>query len=94
MNRRGFLGALATLAVAHTFDPERLLWVPGAKTFFIPETVRVGGVGNTFLTIDMITREALRVLENNLKLMSHINREYDDKWLSADVRFSGSRSRR
>lgn len=39
MNRRGFLKAL-TAAVAgvaaYEADPERLLWVPGAKTIFLP----------------------------------------------------------
>lgn len=40
MNRRGFLKAavvgLAGIAAAQ-LDPERLLWVPGARTFFIPK---------------------------------------------------------
>lgn len=35
---------------------------------------------NVLLTISMITREALMVLENNLVLTRHINREYDDKF--------------
>ena len=35
---------------------------------------------NTLLTISMITREALRVLENNLKFARLINRQYDDKF--------------
>ncbi len=37
MNRRGFLGSLLTAGIAAaTFDPERLLWTPGQKTFFLP----------------------------------------------------------
>jgi hypothetical protein len=40
INRRGFLKRLAasSTAVAGAFaiDPERLLWVPGAKTIFLP----------------------------------------------------------
>lgn len=35
---------------------------------------------NTLLTISMITQEALRVLENNLVITKHVNREYDDKF--------------
>lgn len=35
---------------------------------------------NTMLTIDMITREALMVLENNLTFTKHVNREYDSKF--------------
>ena len=33
MNRRSFIG---TLLGALAIDPERLLWVPGKKTIFIP----------------------------------------------------------
>lgn len=36
MNRRHFLSALATAASAMALDLERLLWVPGQKTIFIP----------------------------------------------------------
>ena len=42
-----------------------------------------GGVSyadNTLLTISMITREALRILENNLAFTKRINRQYDDKF--------------
>lgn len=35
---------------------------------------------NQLLTIAMITRESLRVLENNLTLLKRVNREYDDKF--------------
>lgn len=34
MNRRGFLGAIAAALV---LDPERALWVPGAKKISIPK---------------------------------------------------------
>ena len=36
MDRRSFLSMLG-VGVAATFDPERLLWVPGVKTIFIPK---------------------------------------------------------
>jgi hypothetical protein len=36
VNRRGFLGALAAFAAGAVLDPERLLWVPGQKTIFLP----------------------------------------------------------
>jgi hypothetical protein len=35
---------------------------------------------NTLLTISMITREALRVLENNLTFTKHVSRDYDEKF--------------
>lgn len=37
-------------------------------------------MANTLLTISMITREALRVLENNLTFAKGVNRNYDDKF--------------
>lgn len=36
MNRRSFFGSLLGLAASLTVDPEKLIWVPGAKTIFIP----------------------------------------------------------
>jgi len=35
---------------------------------------------NELLTISMITREALRVLENNLQFTKQVNRQYDSKY--------------
>ena len=37
-------------------------------------------MANTLLTIGMITREALRVLENNLRFAKFVNRDYDAKY--------------
>ena len=37
-------------------------------------------MANTLLTISMITREALRILENNLKLTGRLSRKYDPKF--------------
>ena len=37
-------------------------------------------MANNFLTISMITREALRVLENELTFTKQINRNYDDRF--------------
>ena len=65
------------MAGAMTLDPELALWVPGRKTFFLPTTV-VLGPGNTFLTIEQITREALRMLESNVSFARRINRRYDE----------------
>ena len=36
MNRRGFLSVLSAVSATAVLDPERLLWVPGAKTISIP----------------------------------------------------------
>jgi hypothetical protein len=37
-------------------------------------------VANTILTIDMITRKALEILENNLVITRNVNRQYDDSF--------------
>lgn len=37
-------------------------------------------MSNSILTISMITRDAMRVLENNLKFTKGVNRQYDDKF--------------
>jgi hypothetical protein len=37
-------------------------------------------MSNSILTISMITRESLRVLENNLTFTKGVNREYDDQF--------------
>lgn len=34
MNRRHFLSVLASVAAGAVLDPERLLWRPGARTYF------------------------------------------------------------
>ena len=41
MNRRAFLETLLGSAAALTLDPERLLWLPGEKTVFIPPSIRL-----------------------------------------------------
>lgn len=57
MNRRSFIASLIATAA---LDPEKLLWIPTQKKIFIPPP------GNQFLTINEITREALRILHNNM----------------------------
>ena len=41
MTRRSLFGVLASAAAAFALDPERALWVPGAKTISIPEPVQI-----------------------------------------------------
>jgi hypothetical protein len=38
MNRRQLLKLLALGVAGHTLDIDRLLWVPGSKTIFLPST--------------------------------------------------------
>jgi hypothetical protein len=73
MNRRRFLQMLSAGAFgAMTLDVEKLLWVPGQKTIFLPPPS-----SNSILTIEMITRESLRILENMLTFGTHAQRSYE-----------------
>ena len=46
MNRRAFLSMVAAGMAGSVLDPERLLWVPGKKTIFLPSIQQP--VGMTF----------------------------------------------
>jgi hypothetical protein len=50
LNRRGFLGAIGAAVAAATLDPERALWIPGAKVYSIPAP-RVEVLSVRFTTI-------------------------------------------
>lgn len=83
LSRRSFLGlfAASTAAVA-TLDFDQLLWTPGEKTIFLPPAVQtvevtleaLGPFGQ--INMDWVTREALRVLNNELSFAKNINRQY------------------
>lgn len=78
MNRRGFLSVFGLGAAGLVLDPERLLWVPGARRIFdLGGIAIVESSGNTFLTADWVAREALAVFARQLALMTVINRQYD-----------------
>ena len=92
VSRRGFLAALAAAgagALAAEVDVDRLLWVPGEKTFFLPPVVEPWAVEievgpsfvsgrNTLLTADWYAREALlRVLKNRIEFTKRVTQDYD-----------------
>lgn len=76
MNRRGFLKLLgygaAGAVAAQELDLDRLLWVPGEKTIFLPAFEP-----HTFDPCDWMTRESLRILKERLQFAKSINREYE-----------------
>lgn len=51
-----------------------------AVGLFSLATTETSLAANTLLTISMITKEALRILENNLAFTKRVNRQYDDKF--------------
>lgn len=80
MSRRSFLRAgLLAATVAATVDVEQLLWTPGEKTLFLP-TVDEVAIYDGLLTPDWITREALRILKNNLQVAGRTTREYAESY--------------
>jgi hypothetical protein len=53
---------MAAAVAGMMLDPERLLWVPGQKTIFLPAKT---AFGEGFLAPEWIARETLRWLEQN-----------------------------
>ena len=47
-------------------------------------------MANSLLTIDMITRKSLAILENNLVLSRNINRQYDDSFAVEGAKIGSS----
>ena len=80
LSRRGFLGILGGLAVAPIVEPIAKAfflspaggWRPTASGLVIP--------GNQLLTIEFITREALRILKANLIFTAGFPRQYDQQF--------------
>lgn len=78
---------MAAASADAVLDPEFALWLPGRKRYFdIGASAReispiilppqVGLPKNTFLTVDMITREALKVLENQLRFAHRVDMDF------------------
>ena len=76
MDRRGFLHGMLALGAAPAIV--RIGSLMPVRSIAIPTTAEVIAVGgNQLLTIDMITREALRILNSNLSFIITINKPYD-----------------
>jgi len=62
IDRRRFLwGVFGAVATGAVLDVDQLLWVPGAKTIFLPPVVPVRL--NTLITPEWITWEVLQDLQ-------------------------------
>lgn len=79
LSRRAFFGLLATVAARATLDPERLLWVPGAKLISIPAPTR---------DMAAILREMEKIIAAGMgiTLLSYLNRKAafgisDEDWI-------------
>lgn len=72
------LSLLRNTRFVHVFS----LAVAAIASYFLlsGQEAGVSYAGNTLLTISMITKEALRILENNLAFTKRVNRQYDEKF--------------
>lgn len=64
----GVVGAVVTANV----DLEKLLWVPGEKTYFLPSA----SGANTLITPEWMAKEVLKVLKRNLRFVNGFNSSY------------------
>ena len=72
LNRRGFLALLGLgTAGAMTLDIDKLLWVPGKKTIFLPSTTVFGGEK---LTVSWMAKEAAMLFQQKLGFLPRVVR--------------------
>lgn len=90
MQRRGFLGLLGAFAAGAALDPERALWVRGAKTisvpaanlsldymeerYFMPAVIAMGNA----IKHDFYTTYVLKTLINNVEVLRAIAGDYGE----------------
>jgi len=76
MDRRGFLGAILAAGCAPA-----IVRASSLMKIVVPTTVEVLEYsGNRLLTVSMITKEALRILEENLSFCAEVNRDFDSQY--------------
>jgi hypothetical protein len=76
-NRRDFLKLLGVGAATVAIAP-KLVFGDSVKKAIAPAPVELEtALSNQLLTPSMITKEALKILEKNLKAMHTINRQFD-----------------
>lgn len=83
MDRRRFLswltGTAAGVAIAPTLDVDRLLWVPGEKTIFLPRA------DAPLLWFDEMVEEYLRNLGRSLAYTRVLGRRYGEEFKVGDT---------
>lgn len=90
MNRRGFLlGMLAAGVAPAVVKAANIMpvFMRRESGLLAPDTFIVTGVanGNRLLTPELITKEALRILNMNIDFMSRVNSQYDQSFKVGDV---------
>ncbi len=98
MDRRTFLarlgfGTISAAAAVLTFDVEKLLWLPGERTIFLPDWPHPYG-GNIVVTPTWITQEVAMMWKNSISLVTQLTQfdsRWDDKLTSVPVRVTHQR---
>lgn len=85
LNRRGFLGAILAAGVAPIVITTPGLLMP-VRSIVMPTAPELIVFGNTAVTYGAITREALRMLEENLVFARHVNESWDNRFSTLPVR--------
>ena len=91
MNRRGFLGGILALGAAPAIVRADALMkvvprdLPFELSFTTADMVMPPG-GNTILTMEEITREALRVFNHHIGLMKSIDPDFAQQWGGTTVK--------
>lgn len=85
MDRRGFLRGILAAGMAPAFV--RIGSLMPVKGVIVPTTEEVLAItgatvkgGNTLLTLDMITREALRLAHEKMTFIGTINKQYEHQF--------------
>ena len=91
MNRRGFLQAILAAAAGPAIVKAANLmpvFTRASSGLLLPTRVDTlygfASGGSTLLTIDMITREALKILHDNLTFTSEVNMQYANAFRHAN----------
>ena len=79
MNRRSFMSGMLSL-----FAAPAIVRADSLMRIVVPSTAEVMSIGrgNQLLTIDMITREALRILHEKMSFVHSINKDYSVRALN------------
>lgn len=65
MDRRAFIRAILASSVAHTLDIDKLLWIPGQKTIFLPSIHRLTESQIIALEIERLTPRIRQLFERD-----------------------------
>lgn len=89
LSRRGFLGGLLAVVSAPAIVRVENLMVLPRPEIIIPQietaveyTLRT----NSYLTLDMITREAVRLFTNSNAFIKYMDRQFDEEFAGVDAR--------